>query len=129
MKNKISFSKSMNEGFGTSLQGYGEASYDDLVEMFGTPDEYISGDGKVTFQFVVDYEIEDDYGTESGTFTIYDWKGSRPDNNSHQFTVNIGGKKIQDAWAAQQAIELFYKTDTRYAHESNVLCQGYAHAY
>ena len=119
----------MNEGFGTSLQGYGETSYDDLVEMFGEPAEFISGDGKVTFQFVVDYEIEDDYGTESGTFTIYDWKGSRPEHNNTPFTVNIGGKKIQDAWAAQRAIELFYKTDTRYAHDSSVLCQGYAHAY
>lgn len=43
-------------------------TYDDLVGLFGEPvlKPEDSGDGKVNFEWVVDFEGE--------TFTIYDWK-------------------------------------------------------
>lgn len=129
MKTQIMYSESFNNACGSFLQGHITASYNDLVEMFGEPEVYASGDDKVSFMFVVDYEIEDEYGSESSYFTLYDWKGNRPYNDSEEFSVHVGGLKKADLWAAQRAIELFKKTDTRYAHDAKVLCQGYSHNY
>lgn len=129
MKTQIMYSESFNNASGSSRQGEITASYNDLVEMFGKPEEFTSGDDKTTFFFVVDYEIEDDYGTESSYFTLYDWKGNRPYDDSEEFLVHVGGFKKQDFWAAQRALEIFTKTDTRYAHDDRVMCQGYSHDY
>ena len=129
MTTRVLYYPSANDGCGSSRQGEMTASYNDLVEMFGHPEEYISGDGKCTFEFVIEYEIEDEFGVESSYFTLYDWKGNRPHNDSEEFLVHIGGKKFEDQWAAKRALELFKKTDVRYGHDHNVLCQGYSHAY
>ena len=58
--------------FGTSLKGklgYG-ITYNDLVDYFGNPTFGESGDGKVNFEWVIDFEFEGSINT----FTIYDWK-------------------------------------------------------
>jgi hypothetical protein len=58
--------------FGTSLKGklgYG-ITYNDLVNYFGNPTFGESGDGKVNFEWVIDFEFEGSINT----FTIYDWK-------------------------------------------------------
>ena len=58
--------------FGTSLKGklgYG-ITYNDLVDYFGKPTFGESGDGKVNFEWVIDFEFEGSINT----FTIYDWK-------------------------------------------------------
>lgn len=65
---------------GTHLQGYVTASYDELVALFGEPEE---GDGDKT-QAEWDLEFWD--GTVAA---IYDWKSSvRPE---FETTWNIGG--------------------------------------
>jgi hypothetical protein len=60
---------------GTSLKGYLSygITYNDLVDFLGNPTflPEDSGDGKVNFEWVIEYETE-----ENGIqlFTIYDWK-------------------------------------------------------
>lgn len=64
---------------GTSLKGYLSygVKYADLVGYFGQPTflPEDSGDGKVNFEWVV--EFEGDNGIE--VFTIYDWKTQSPE--------------------------------------------------
>jgi len=59
---------------GTHLKGYLDSgiTYEDLVDTFGNPTflPEDSGDGKVNFEWVVDFEFEGSINT----FTIYDWK-------------------------------------------------------
>lgn len=59
---------------GSSLKGYLDygITYEDLVDTFGNP-TYLpedSGDGKVNFEWVIDFDFEGSINT----FTIYDWK-------------------------------------------------------
>jgi len=60
---------------GSCLQGYQEASYDQLVKLFGEPNSYGDGD-KVHTEWVINFEVydEDWEDTETHTATIYDWK-------------------------------------------------------
>ena len=60
--------------FGTSKKGYLDygITYDDLVDTFGEP-TYLpedSGDGKVNYEWVIDFDFEGSVEM----FTIYDWK-------------------------------------------------------
>ena len=71
---------------GTSLKGYVNATYEELVGLLGFPTfNEPSGDEKVQVEWVVEFEDE--------IFTIYDWK-----TNSRYYTENmlerfhIGGK-------------------------------------
>ncbi len=73
---------------GTSLKGYINATYDQLVDALGEPtfgEE--SGDGKVQVEWVCEFEGE--------IFTIYDWK-----TYNRQYTenvldrFNVGGKTL-----------------------------------
>ena len=67
-------SKEEDDTSGSSLKGklkYG-IKYDDLVDIFGPPTYYNeSGDGKVNFEWVIEFENENGI---LETFTIYDWK-------------------------------------------------------
>jgi len=60
--------------FGSSLKGYLDygITYEDLVDTFGEPTflPEDSGDGKVNFEWVIDFDFEGSINT----FTIYDWK-------------------------------------------------------
>ena len=59
---------------GSSLKGYLDyaITYEDLVDTFGEPTflPEDSGDGKVNFEWVIDFDFEGSINT----FTIYDWK-------------------------------------------------------
>ena len=59
---------------GSSLKGYLDygITYDDLVDTFGDPTflPEDSGDGKVNFEWVIDFDFEGSIDT----FRIYDWK-------------------------------------------------------
>jgi hypothetical protein len=76
-------------GFGTSLQGYVKASYDQLVKVFGDPTyNETSGDDKVDFEWVLKFND----GTEA---TIYNWKdydGGLYAMSTPDYTWHIGGK-------------------------------------
>jgi len=126
-KEMIQYIPCTSGGDGTSLQGTLVASYDNLVEMFGEPTytENDFGDGKVTCQWVVDYQINTEDGdSDYGTFTLYDWKGNRPYLDDQEFTVHIGGKGWNDKYAALAAKEIFDNTDTRYAFDKACMAQA-----
>lgn len=59
---------------GTSLKGYLDygITYEDLVDTFGEPTflPEDSGDGKVNYEWVIDFDFEGSINT----FRIYDWK-------------------------------------------------------
>ena len=97
---------------GTCLQGRIDASYNDLVRMFGKPAYEGIGD-KITTEFVIEYQVNDGRGEELyGTFTLYDWHFARNLNDDYAVTQwNIGGKGIDDATAAELAQKIFVDTD------------------
>ena len=97
---------------GTSLQGSIEASYNDLVRMFGKPAYEGIGD-KVTTEFVIDYQVSDGRGeSKYGTFTLYDWHFARNLNDDYAVTKwNVGGRDYDDSYAADLAQKLFEQTD------------------
>lgn len=74
---------------GTCLQGYVEASYDKLVEVFGHPTfDKTSGDEKVDFEWCLKFND----GTDA---TIYNWKdydGGLYAQMAPDYTWHIGGK-------------------------------------
>ena len=70
---------------GTSLQGYINATYSQLLDALGKPTyDEPSGDDKVQVEWVVEFEGD--------IFTIYDWKtGSREYTENELKTFNVGG--------------------------------------
>ena len=73
-RNKITVYDEMDapDTSGTSLKGhlsYG-ITYNDLLDYFGRETFGESGDGKVNFEWVIDFDFEGSINT----FTIYDWK-------------------------------------------------------
>jgi hypothetical protein len=85
MKNfKVLSIENANET-GTSLQGYINATYSQLLEVLGKPTyNKPSGDDKVQVEWVV--EFNDNF------FTIYDWKtGSREYTENELAMFNVGG--------------------------------------
>ena len=77
---------------GTSLQGYIEATYDDLVKAFGEPTfDSTKGDegDKVHTQWVLEFEDEEDNLVVA---TIYDWKEDSAYNSRvGKYKWHIGG--------------------------------------
>lgn len=106
---------------GTSLRGYiQEVTTNQLIALFGEPNREESGDGKVNLEWIIKTEITDgDGNVESGVFTLYDWKGSAPYNDDAEWTINVGGKSIQDYWNVMDAFDIANKTDFLYAYEGN----------
>ena len=71
---------------GTSLKGYVDATYEELVGLLGEPTfDEPSGDDKVQVEWVVEYMGE--------IFTIYDWKTYDRDYTLNKLDkFHIGGK-------------------------------------
>lgn len=97
---------------GTCRQGQIEASYNDLVRMFGKPAFEGIGD-KITTEFIIEYQVGDSEGeSKYGTFTLYDWYFARNLNNDYEKTRwNVGGNNYDDSFAADLSLKLFEKTD------------------
>lgn len=97
---------------GTSRQGQIEASYNDLVRMFGKPAFEGVGD-KITTEFIIEYQVSDSEGeSKYGTFTLYDWYFARNLHNDYEKTFwNVGGNGYEDSFAADISLKLFEKTD------------------
>jgi len=85
MKNFKVLSNKETASSGTSLQGYINATYSQLLEALGEPTyNEPSGDDKVQVEWVV--EFNDNF------FTIYDWKtGSREYTENELTMFNVGG--------------------------------------
>ena len=69
---------------GTSLQGYVQAYYHQLVEVFGEPE---GGGDKTTVEWCLSFE-------DGTVATIYDWKEYETPMGLHRW--NIGGKSHRD---------------------------------
>ena len=76
---------------GTSLMGYIKTNYNDLVEVFGEPRYTSSGDDKVTAEWNLEFEVDDEYVTA----TIYDWK--LDETPFGEYDWHIGGFSTQAA--------------------------------
>ena len=76
---------------GTSLKGYVNLTYNQLVEVLGEPTfKEESGDGKTQKEWVV--EFEDEFG-DTNVFTIYDWKTYNVEYTMNELDrFNVGGK-------------------------------------
>ena len=87
---------------GTHLVDYLDfgITYEDLVDTFGNPTflPEDSGDGKVNFEWVIDFDFEGSINT----FTIYDWKvdaewsklntGTSDQDSFYPSRWHVGGK-------------------------------------
>lgn len=114
------------QAVGSSLKGYlKNITTNQLIEAFGEPNYEGTADGKVSMEWLIVTEKEDQYGNiESSFFTLYDWKGSRPNNSNDEWDINVGGKSQQDYFNALDALDIINKTDFLYAYEGEAkICQ------
>ena len=114
---------------GTSLQGNIEASYSDLVRMFGEPAFEGIGD-KITTEWIIEYQVSDGEGERKyGTFTLYDWHFSRNLHDKYvKTTWNVGGTSYDDSSAADIAVKLFNQLDEKIDFmEDAILAQATLH--
>ena len=75
-----------NKTIGSSLGGYINCVYQDLVRVLGEPTyPFPSGDNKVQKEWVVEYKGK--------IFTIYDWKTYDPEYTMNELDeFHVGGK-------------------------------------
>lgn len=89
--------KDLKAANGTSLMGYFNATYNEVVAKFGEP---LEGEGyKVTVEWVVVFE-------DDTVATIYDWKSESPkDTPDEIYEWHIGGhkKKAEEYILAEMA--------------------------
>lgn len=85
MKKSPTVSNDLKSANGTSLCGYVKTTYSELLEKLGEPLRDFSGDGKVTCEWILDFQ--------DGTIaTIYDYKtGTTP---TSLYKWHIGGRGI-----------------------------------
>jgi len=92
---------------GTSLQGYIEADYEDLVKAFGEPTfDSTKGDegDKVHTQWALEFEDEEDNLVVA---TIYDWKEENPyTSRSGKYRWHIGGNSYDAVEAVTDYAEV-----------------------
>lgn len=95
---QISRARNVN---GTYLQGYVEATYEELIETFGEPER---GDGdKTQVEWALD--IHDVYDDRVYTVTIYDWKTGLPPEEVKRW--NVGGYNYHAADIVEAALRSF----------------------
>ena len=78
---------------GTSLQGYINATYDQLVERFGQPE---GGGDKTTVEWMLQFE-------DGTVATIYDWKVD--ETPTYMYNWHIGGKNKTAVTRVTQALK------------------------
>jgi hypothetical protein len=83
---KLTKDEALGKIGGSSLKGYIFCKYADLINLFGTPTfDTPSGDDKVQFEWVIEYEGD--------VFTIYDWKTYDRRYSIEELNQwNVGGK-------------------------------------
>ena len=111
MKFKLVNQKSLKQNF-TSLQGYVDATREQLVAIFGEPEPIESSDGKVTTEWIIEF-------ADKTIATIYDWKrydlGAPTDDELYSW--HIGGhqrralENVQATWFAANPVSLDEEVD------------------
>jgi hypothetical protein len=95
---KIMLKKSESFGIGTSFHGITiRATGNQLSKIVGEYSKLKSGDGKVTFQWILENEDEE-------IITIYDWKMYREVGIDEEIEWNIGGHNKQSTEKAKEEI-------------------------
>ena len=96
MTNLTIHNKRISKVNGTSIQGYFNTTYDNLVKLLGAPNKG-SADGKTTAEWVLE--------SEDGVIaTIYDWKtGSTP---KEDYRWHIGGKSTKALELVQEVLSI-----------------------
>ena len=95
-KSKFSLAKS-KDTIRSGFHGYLHASYDELVDKLGIPNdrtqdgEWLSSDGKTR----VEWAFKSNNKNRPMVLTIYDYKESRPINQVNQWHVGIKGDAHQ----------------------------------
>ena len=95
---------------GTSLQGYINENYFNLVDVFGEPTySDASGDGKVYTEWTLRFEVQEDgeEDTDIVYATIYDWKEESADvaRTATNYRWHIGGNSMDAIDVVTQAIK------------------------
>lgn len=95
---------------GTSLRGYINENYFNLVDVFGEPTySEASGDGKVHTEWALRFEVQEDgeEDTDIVYATIYDWKESSADiaRSATNYRWHIGGNSNDAVDVVKQAIK------------------------
>jgi hypothetical protein len=89
---------------GTSLQGYVNNSYKELVSIFGEPLQIFDDGSKIDIEWRIEFED----GTIS---TIYNWKnghnylGDEGDDIDDMAFFNVGGKTKESVYAVEDALK------------------------
>jgi len=92
---------------GTSFKGHVTATLAELIETFGDPIHMGFGDDKVTAEWVLVFENEDEADTVA---TIYDWKNGGTPKFHEVFEWNIGGNSYDAVIKVHDAIALSKKS-------------------
>lgn len=81
----LNFQEAEGTIHGSSLRGYIDATYSQLLEVLGEPTyDEPSGDEKTQMEWVVEFEGD--------IFTIYDWKTYSRNYTFNETRFNVGGK-------------------------------------
>lgn len=88
---------------GTSLQGYLEATYEELVAVFGMPTRTF-GD-KTTCEWDIEFRVmtPDETDFDYVVATIYDWKMAPTVNSKYRW--HIGGRNRQAVDCVEQVMQ------------------------
>ena len=94
---------------GTSLKGYVNTTYDDLVDRFGEP-TYTNGD-KITAEWALEFKVLDEDAEDNDDFdyvtaTIYDWKETATPMGKYNW--HIGGFDSRAVEAVEKALGVNY---------------------
>ena len=106
------------EATGTSLQGYVNATYEELVAVFG---ENLGSSDKVFNEFrgeisVYDPEL-DCY--DAHTVTLYDWKEDSPlTAQNGKYRWHVGGFNVDVPYLVEDILE-DYRMEQKYARSAN----------
>lgn len=90
----------------SSLKGYVEADYDQLVSLFGPPTyDSPSADDKVTAEWCLEFLVKEHDGSLNNVrATIYDWKSGDLCRNG-KYNWHIGGFNMDSVEAVTQCVE------------------------
>jgi len=100
----MSFTHGANTN-GTSLRGYIQASYDQLVQVFGEPD--IGPDDRNQDKVTCVWELQFGDGTVA---TIYDWKEGETPMGTYRW--HIGGRNTNAEHMIHSAFEMMHEGET-----------------
>ena len=129
LKEQVMFIPCEGISGGGSKQGTIRASFADLREMFGEPAFEGKGDN-ITTEFVLDIEYWDGFeeGRQCDSVCLYDWGYARNFGNDYEeIDWNVGGKGFMASLYIDKALEIFNKTDVRYAHEEACMAHATIH--